>query len=143
MKRLTHRAIRLAVAMSSVMPVASAEAPVSNADRCWTRGGELYGVEALAERAPTWRPPRRVLDVVPKFPRKSPPPGCAPFDMDVLVSPSGKVEAVWPPSPSVDACRKFVDPAEAAIRQWKYEELVIKERPVAWCLTIRMNIDVP
>ena len=87
--------------------------------------------------------PKKLRDVQPKYPEL--PPGTWGSGMwigEALIDGSGKVARVWPlrevrlvpPFPA------FTDAITDAIRQWEFEPVVVKGKPVPVCTVVTFNI---
>ena len=107
-------------------------------------GAKLAGMVPL-QASKQLPQPRKIHNATPKYPIT--PPGTitkgGPWVGEFLIDRTGSVLEVWstrevgfnPPFPAFN--RAIVD----AMRQWRFEPLVVKGRRVPWCTTVSVQIN--
>jgi hypothetical protein len=109
---------------------------------CIREGAKMVGAPPVTLRGRT--PPKKVTDVKPNYPTLPVgTTGTGTWIGELLVDVSGSVAQSWtireiqltPPLPS------FNQAIVEALRQWKYEPLVVSSKPVPFCFTATVSIN--
>jgi len=90
------------------------------------------------------RTPKKLRDVAPKYP--VPPSGTVGSGVwsgEVLINSTGKVARVWPirEVKFVPPFPPFNNAITDAMQQWEFEPLLVQGKPVAFCMTVTININ--